>query len=287
MGLRIDPARVSPTRPLAEASAHVATGFRRLAAGLRIATAADDPAGLGHAEALRARVRSLDQARRNAADGLSLVQAAEGSLAEVADIATRMRQLLVQAQNAGTTAAERTQIEHDFGELGREANRIALSATWNGHGLLDGSSSILDLQIGAGSQAGVDTLRIELRSALATTVGLMAATEGDLPLPDTGPHPPPVPWSLSVVDVSAMDQTIAALSGTRASLEASRARLNSVIATLATDSEHAGAAAARVRDVDVAATTAETVRAAIVRDAGLGTQAQAHAHARRVLDLFG
>ncbi|MCK5943613.1 MAG: flagellin, partial [Planctomycetes bacterium] len=174
MPLRINSTILSNTaqRALASVSQRLSGSFRRLSTGLRINTAADDAAGLAISERLRAQVRSLDQARRNADDGLSLVQTAEGALSEVSNNLVRLRELAVQSANGTISSADRTTLDQEFQQLVDEINRIGLSTSFNGINLLDGSSSSVTFQVGPGTTTGVDTLNASLSPVLATGLGL-------------------------------------------------------------------------------------------------------------------
>ena len=142
MGLRVNTniASINAQRNLAQTTNRLGNNFRRLATGLRISTAADDAAGLAISERLRSQIRSLDQARRNGNDGISLVQTAEGALNEVNTVLTRLRELSVQSANGSVSNQDRETLDQEFQSLVNEINRIGRSTEFNGIRLLDGSS---------------------------------------------------------------------------------------------------------------------------------------------------
>src|SRR5688500_3350501 len=148
MGLRVNTNVVSlgAQRSLARLNDMLGQSYRRLSTGLRIATAGDDAAGLAISERLRAQVRSLEQAKRNANDGISLVQTAEGALNESNELLVRLRELAVQAGNGTVSAADRDTLQEEFAALVDEIDRIAQSTSFNGVKLLDGSQASVAFQ---------------------------------------------------------------------------------------------------------------------------------------------
>ena len=140
MGLRVNTniASLNAQRSLAQTTEKLQASFRRLSTGLRIASAADDAAGLAISERFRAQIRSTNQAVRNAQDGISLTQTGEGALNEVSSILIRLRELSIQAANATVSPADRNTLNQEFGDLLNEIDRIARSTTFNGVNLLDG-----------------------------------------------------------------------------------------------------------------------------------------------------
>ncbi len=170
MGLRVNTntSSINAQRNLSNVSERLAGNFRRLSTGLRISTAADDAAGLAISERLRSQVRSLDQAKRNANDGISLVQTAEGALNEVSSILTRLRELAIQSANGSVSNNDKNTLNQEFTSLVNEINRIGSSTEFNGIKLLDGSSSAVSFQVGAGTNSSVDQLSVSLSAALST-----------------------------------------------------------------------------------------------------------------------
>ena len=171
MGLRVNTniAALTAQRNLANVSGRLSGNFSRLSSGLRIATAADDAAGLGISERMRAQVRSLQVASRNAQDGVSLAQTAEGALQEVNNNLNRMRELAIQASNGTLTTADRSTLNTEFQALITEIARVASQTSFNGVSLLDGSTTALSVQVGTNSG---ETITISLSDMTSTTLGI-------------------------------------------------------------------------------------------------------------------
>jgi flagellin len=274
MGLRINTniASINAQRNTAQVTARLARNYQRLSTGLRIATAADDAAGLAISERLRSQVRSLGQASRNANDGISLVQVGEGALNEVSNILTRLRELTIQSANGATSGNDKNTIKEEFDALVSEVNRISQSTEFNGVRLLDGSSSTVSFQVGINSAAGIDTLSVTLTPALSTTLGLSTIDVGSGG--DT---------SFALVQIDAAVNSVSALRGRFGSLQN---RLLSTIANIGVASESLSAAESRIRDVDVAYETAELTRNNIMQQAAVSVLAQANAQPQVALQLL-
>ena len=150
----------------------LAASFRRLSTGLRIATAADDAAGLAISERLRAQIRSLDQAKRNANDGISLAQTGEGALDEVNNILVRLRELSIQASNGTVSGEDRDTLQEEFSSLRDEIDRIAQSTGFNGIQLLDGSQASVTFHVGSGTSAAANQISVNLDPTLATSLSI-------------------------------------------------------------------------------------------------------------------
>ena len=196
MGLRVNTNIISMNaqRNLARVTEALAGNYRRLSTGLRIASAADDAAGLAISERMRSQIRSLEQAKRNASDGISMVQTAEGALSEVGDIMSRLRELAVQAGNGTMSYTDRDTLQQEFGGLVAEVSRIARSTEWNGIKLLDGTTRTVSFQVGIGTKAGIDTLAVNFGSALATDLRIHTLDIGATGSPSaaiTNPVPSP------------------------------------------------------------------------------------------------
>jgi flagellin len=274
MGLRINTnlASLDAQRNLANVTNLLAGNFRRLSTGLRINTAADDAAGLAMSERLRAQIASLDQASRNANDGVSLVQTAEGALDDVSSILDRMRALAVEAGNGTLSDQDKANLNQEFSGLAQEVDRIGHSTEFNGINLLDGSASSVTFQVGAGTSPD-DTLSVSLDAALSTSLGLQSLDIG------------------SGGDVSAaiagIDSAIDSVSSLRGQFGAAQDRLGYAIDNLSVTSENLSAADSRIRDVDYAAETAALTRNQILQQANLAVLTQANSLPRYALRLLG
>lgn len=275
MGLRINTniASINAQRNLAKVTMQLQKSFQRLSTGLRINSAADDAAGLAISERLRKQITGLDQAGRNANDGISLVSVAEGSLSETANLLIRMRELALQSSNGTVSDADKSTLNTEFTALVDEINRIAQGTEFNGIKLLDGSSSTLTLQVGTGTTGGIDTIGVSLSPALSTTLGV-----NSLNISSTG--------SPSAA-IAAIDTAIDSVSTLRGSLGAVQNRLTSTINNIGVQIENLSAARSRIRDVDIAKETANLTRNSILQQAAISVLAQANLSAQSALSLLG
>ena len=275
MGLRVNTnvTSINAQRNLSQVTGRLSTNFRRLSTGLRISSAADDAAGLAISERLRSQVRSLEQAKRNANDGISLVQTAEGALNEVSSILVRLRELAIQSSNGSVSDADKSTLNEEFGSLVAEVNRIGASTEFNGIKLLDGSSSSVSFQVGFGTTAGIDTLAVSLSPSLSTSLSL-----DSLDIGSTGS---------TTTAITNIDSAINSISSLRGSLGAVQNRLGSTINNLAITSENLSAAESRIRDVDVAYETAQLTRNSILQQASISVLSQANSLPQSALRLLG
>ena len=271
MGLRVNTniAALTSQRNLAAVTGRLQGNFSRLSSGLRIATAADDAAGLGISERMRAQVRSLSVAGRNAQDGVSLAQTAEGALQEVNNNLNRMRELAVQASNGTLTTADRATLDTEFQALVTEIGRVAGQTTFNGLSLLDGTTTSLSIQVGA--SAG-ETISIGLGDMTATSLGLNGVGVGTVVSAGTA--------------LNAIDSAIDGVTTTRGALGASQNRLNSSIASIFNTRENLSAAESRIRDVDVAMETSDLTRNSILQQAAVSVLSQANVQPSLALRLL-
>jgi flagellin len=274
MGLRVNTnvASINAQRNLANVNLALERNFSRLSTGLRIAVAADDAAGLAISERLRAQVRSLEQAKRNANDGISFTQTAEGALNEVSAILVRLRELSIQSANGATSNNDRETLDEEFQALINEINRIGRSAEFNSVKLLDGSTSTVSFQVGFGTTSGIDTLSISLSPALSTSLNLNTLDIG------SGGN-----TSLAITNI---DAAINSVSSLRGRLGALQNRLGSTINNIAISVENLSAAESRIRDVDVAYETAQLTRNSILQQASISILAQANSRPTSALTLL-
>ncbi len=260
-------------RGLTSVTSRLEKNFEHLSTGLRIATASDDAAGLGISERLRAQTRSLAQAQRNANDGISLVQTAEGSLTEVSNILIRMRELAIEASNGTVSSSDKDTLDAEFQDLVDEVDRIARSTEFNSIKLLDGSQSSLSLQVGSGV-ASTDSITITLQSTLASDLGISALSISSA-------------TTASVTTaVSAITTAIDTVSAARGDLGGLQNRLQSTINNLGVRIESLSAAESRIRDVDVASETAELTRNSILQQAAVSVLSQANIQPQIALRLL-
>ncbi|MFN7699185.1 MAG: flagellin [Deltaproteobacteria bacterium] len=241
--------------------------LEKLSTGMRINNAADDAAGLAISERFKAQIRSLGQAERNAMDGISLTQTAEGAMNEMSGVLTRMRELAVQASNGTLGTTERQYLDDERSALTNEITRIAQSTRFNGQSLLTGGdfASGVALQVGLGGSlgaSGFDTVDVVIASTTAADLGVSGLDF--------------TTQSSAQAALTDLDSAIDTLSSRRAGLGAIQNRLQVSIANLGSARENISAANSRIRDVDVASETAEMTRNNILMQAGVSILAQAN-----------
>lgn len=274
MGLRVNTNlfSISAQRNLSNVSSRLGGNFARLSSGLRIASAADDAAGLGISERMRAQVRSLGQAGRNAQDGISLVQTAEGALNETTTNLARMRELAVQASNGTLNTGDRAALDVEFQALIEEIDRVADQTTFNGISLLDTASNSIDIQVG--TESG-ETISVDLESMTDSALGLSG---GSFDLTS-------VSNASGVLDT--IDTAIDSVTTLRGDLGAVQNRLMSTSRSISQTRENLSAAESRIRDVDIAMETADLTRNSIMQQAAVSVLSQANVQPQLALSLLG
>lgn len=272
MGLRINTnvASMGAQRNLAEITTRLQGNYARLSSGLRIATAADDAAGLGISESMRAEIRSYGVAGRNAQDGLSLSQTAESTLGEVSNILSRMRELAMQSSNGTLGTDDRATLNTEFTALTDEIDRLSADAEFNGINLLDGSTAIVDIQVGLDSG---QTIAVNLVNVSSSNLSI------DSSAVDTA--------SNASTALAAIDAAITSVNTSRGQLGADQNRLSSAIRSIASVRENMSAAESRIRDVDVAMETADLTRNSILQQAATSILSQANTQPQLALSLLG
>jgi flagellin len=257
---------------LAKTSGELQKSISRLSSGLRVQSASDDAAGLAISEDFKASIRSLNQAKRNANDGVSLIQTADGSLKEVSGLLTRMRELAVQSRNGTNNSTQRGYLMDEFDQLRSEIDRIANTTEFNGLTLLDGDQvSGLSFQVGMGTTAD-DRLTISIATSGASALGLSASTISSTGGADTA--------------IAALDDAIEDISTRRASLGSMQNRLTTTMSNLETYATNLSAANSRIVDVDVAEETANLTKSQILLQAGTAMLAQANQGPQVALSLL-
>ncbi len=270
MGLRIqnNVEAFNAHRQLNATSVKTAKAMERLASGYRINRASDDAAGLAISEKLRSQVGGLAQAQRNAQDAISLVQTAEGALAEVHSMLQRVRDLAVQYNNGTLATADKTAITNEVSQLCNEISRIGSDTKFNDIALLSGGASI-SFQVGAGDS---QTLSV----SAASLFGSGSSYEVSSAI-----------FSFSgTVNLSNIDSAIANVSSTRSEFGSVQNRLEHTLNNLATYQENLQASESRIRDVDMAAEMVEFTKLQILQQAGTSMLAQANAAPQGVLSLL-
>jgi len=255
----------------------LSTSIQRLSTGLRVNSAKDDAAGLAIANRMDAQARGMNVAIRNANDGISLAQTAEGALGKVTDMMQRMRELAVQAANASNTSTDRTSLNAEFTQLGAEVNRTLLSTRFNGQAILAGSAGGLQFQIGS-NNATTDQLTVTTTN-MSTAANIAAITTTAAVLTGTTS-------TNANAMITALDAALDTVNSERATYGAVQNRFEAVISNLQIGAENQTAAKSRIMDADFAAETANLTRAQILQQAGTAMLAQANAAPQGVLSLL-
>jgi flagellin len=276
MGLRINTnvASLNAQRNLGSTRINMNKSLEKLSSGQRINRAGDDAAGLAISENLKAQIKGLGQAGRNAEDGVSLVQIAEGALGEVSNILIRLRELSVQAASDTIGGTERKFLNVEFEQLTSEVDRIANSTEFNRVPLLNGTGAVFDIQIGTRNDPISDRLTFDASSAdvNVAALGLNLASVSD---------------KISAQNsLTSIDQAIISVSGIRADFGALQNRLQSTVNNIQTSIENLSSANSRVRDTDVAAETAELTKQNILMQAGTSVLSQANSSTNSALSLI-
>ncbi|NUM89763.1 MAG: flagellin FliC [Bdellovibrionales bacterium] len=276
MGLRIatNVQALNSQRNLGISNERQALSLAKMASGARITKSGDDAAGLSISEKLRASIRGLQQANRNANDGISLVQVAEGGINEVSNMLIRMRELSVQAASDTIGDLERSFTDKEFQHLKQEIDRVANVTVFNGRTLLDGTGGSLEIQVGINNVPEEDRL---VYSAGETDV-----TSGTLGIASTSLESK----QTSQENLRAIDDAIQRVNQNRAGLGALQNRLQSTINNLGIAVENYSAANSRIRDVDVASETSELTKQKILTEAGVAVLGQANSSQMQALKLL-
>ncbi|MBK6864066.1 MAG: flagellin FliC [Ideonella sp.] len=252
-------------RNLTTSQSSLATSMQRLSSGLRINSARDDAAGLAIADRMNAQVRGINVAIRNANDGISLAQTAEGALATVTDALQRMRELAVQSANGSNGTSDRINLDAEYQELVAEIDRIAAQTKFNGLAIVGGDATATDFQVGANNG---DTLTI-------TTNDITGVIGGDV-----------LDAANAATAMDDIDTALDSITTDRATYGAAMSRFSYAISNLQITGENQAAARGRIMDADFASETANLSRAQILQEAGTAMVAQANQLPQTVLTLL-
>ena len=279
MGLRVNTnvASLNAQRHLYDTTSRFGKSMERLSSGLRINRSGDDAAGLAISESLKSDIRALQQASRNAADGISLVQTAEGSLDEVNSILLRLRELAEQAATETLGAEERVYLNNEFQELLDEVNRISSTAEFNGIKLLDGTAQTLRVQVGIGTDAATSAVSIDLTQAMSADA--LDLTAGVVQITGTN-------GAAARAAIGLITTATGVVSSMRANFGAAQNRFETSIRNIGMTAENLSAANSRIRDVDVALETSNMTSLQILQQAGVAILAQANQTSQLVLNLL-
>lgn len=276
MGLRVNTniASMTAQRNLQTVTSRLQGNFSRLSSGLRIATSADDAAGLAISERMRSQIRSYAVAARNAQDGISLAQTAESALNESSDILVRMRELAMQSANGTLSTADRATVDVEFGQLIEELDRVSTTASFNGIALLDGTMVAgIDIQVGISSGA-TEVISISGVDATTGAGGLNVATLDVTSVANAN------------TALGQLDSAIDSLNTSRGELGAAQNRIQSSLRGILSAKENLSAAESRIRDVDIAAETADLTRNTIMQQAATSVLQQANVQPQIALQLL-
>ncbi|MFG6416754.1 flagellin [Roseateles sp. DC23W] len=276
-------ASLNAQRNTAMSQSSLSVSMQRLSSGLRVNSAKDDAAGLAIAERMNTQVRGMNVAIRNANDGISLAQTAEGALSKVGDSLQRMRELAVQSRNATNTSADRDSLDKEFGELAKEIQRVLGGTTFNGKAVLAAESGTQTFQVGANT---TDNDRIDITTTDMTTATEITTVAGT---DNTGASRAAINGgTLTDIDtvITNIDLALDKVNGERATLGASQNRFDAVISNLQVAVENQSAARSRIMDADFAQETANLSRAQILQQAGNTMVAQANQLPQQVLALL-
>ena len=256
---------------------NAAKAMEKLSSGLRINRAGDDAAGLAISEKMRGQIRGLDQASRNAQDGISLIQTAEGALNETTNILQRMRELSVQAANDTNATTDRQAIKTELTALRSEISRIAETTKFNGKGVINSGASQIELNIQVGANAG-ERITISLANMNASAIGIASSTVSAIGSEGSATDANKL--------TSAIDKALVNVSTQRAKFGAIQNRLEHTIKNVDNTSENLQAAESRVRDVDMAKEMMNYSKNNILNQAAQSMLAQANQQPQNVLNLL-
>ena len=251
-------------RNLNTSQSSLATSMQRLSSGLRVNSAKDDAAGLAIADRMNSQIRGINVAIRNANDGISLAQTAEGALATVTDVLQRMRELSIQAQNGSNGSGDRANLDTEFQQLSAEITRIAQQTKFNGTAIVGSGAGAQTFQVGANNG---DTMTITTSTVATVTGNILTA-------------------GAASTAVAAIDAQLDAITTSRATYGAAMSRFEFAISNLQITGENQSAARGRIMDADFAAETANLSRSQILQQAGTAMVAQANQLPQQVLQLL-
>jgi flagellin len=266
-----NPASISAQRNLSISTGSLGRSVERLSSGLRITRAADDAAGLGLSETLRAHIRSINQAVRNSSDGISLTQIADGAASTIGNLLGRLRELASQSSSGTVGATERSYIDQEFLALRSEIDRIAQVTEFNGQALTSGTSISFTMQVGFKSGSG-NTLTMDLNQLTISALGISTVNVSSSANAQSA--------------LSNIDSAISAVATARAEYGSLQNRFEATIANLQISGENLTAAESRIRDADVAYETSQFTKNQVLVQTGIAILAQANTLPQQALALL-
>ncbi len=270
-------------RNLGSSQAALATSMQRLSSGMRVNGAKDDSAGLAIAERMQAQIKGMTVATRNANDGISLTQTAEGALGKVGDMLQRMRELAVQSVNSTNSAGDRDSLNNEYLQLSKEAARTLGGTQFNGQSILATTTNSV-FQVGANTSSTLDQISVAAFdwtsvASITTAIGAAVGTDPTTSVAGTD-------GSFATASITALDAAITSVNDQRATFGAVQNRFDNVVANLMVNVENQTAARSRIMDADYASETASLSRASILQQAGNAMVAQANQLPQLVLALL-
>ena len=284
MTINTNVASLTAQRNLGMSQASLATSMQRLSSGLRVNSAKDDAAGLAIAERMNTQVRGMNVAIRNANDGISLAQTAEGAMGKVSDALQRMRELAIQARNASNSDTDKDSLDKEFGELAKEIQRVLGGSSFNGKHMLGVDAGTQTFQVGANTTSDdtidISTTNMTAAAQITTVAGTDNAGAGRARIDSTADV-----TAIGTV-ITDIDAALDKINSERATLGAAQSRFDAVISNLQVAAENQTAARSRIMDADFAAETANLSRSQILQQAGTAMVAQANQLPQQVLQLL-
>ena len=275
---------INAQRNLSMSQSSLSVSMQRLSSGLRVNSAKDDAAGLAIAERMTSQVRGMNVAIRNANDGISMSQTAEGAMGKIADSLQRMRELSVQAANATNSNSDKDSLDKEFGELAKEIQRVLGGTTFNGLNILGTEAAAFRFQVGANTTADdtIDITTIDLTSD--ATITAVAGTD------NTGAGRAVIDNTADVatihVVIDNIDNALDTVNAERATLGASQSRFESVIANLQVSVENQSAAKSRIMDTDFASESSNMTSSQMLLQAGTAMLKQSNSMSSMVMSLL-
>ena len=266
-------ASLNAQKTLARSQMALSQSFQRLSSGFRINSAADDAAGLGVSESLKARIRSFTVAERNTNNAINMTRTAEGGLSEVSGIVLRMRELAVQSANGDLSSTDRGYIDTEFQAMKSEIDRVANSTQFNGVDLLAGTSGAIAFQVGIGTTSN-DTISLTFGGVSVSNLGLSSISVGGSVATN------------ATAAITAVDTALTSVSTSRATFGAAQNRLGIAVSNSQTIRTNLEAANSSIRDVDVAEETSILARTQVLLQAGTSVLSQANQAPQLALSLL-
>ncbi|GAB0055960.1 Flagellin [Candidatus Magnetaquicoccaceae bacterium FCR-1] len=278
-------ASINAQRQLTKNTTALTQTFQRLSSGLRVNTAKDDAAGLAIVTRMTAQIRGMNTASRNANDGISLVQVAEGALSETSSALQRMRELAVQSANATNSDQDRLSLQTELAQLLSEVDRISKASQFNGKALFGGSTDGINLAPATSHFAGYfqvgpnagQTVLVSIQRTTVSMLGLSTAATTNFGISTL---------AKAQSTISVIDNALNSVSSIRANLGAMQTRFESIVANLANVVENTDAARSRIQDADIALETSNLTKNSILQQAGVAILAQANQQPSIALTLL-